>query len=184
MLWALTLDAQVATEIHAGPFGAGIEQSFDDHVCREALSHTARVEPGVGGQLDGLSFSVDPDAPRVASKHADARCGIDRHRLERPVVSLADQVAQDRRVEASARFPPSRDPAVHQPESLRRHPIRSSTVRVEEADLARRDEAAPPSLELFDPGPGHPEQARITDHDDMRLGAHRRETELNCHRTR
>src|SRR5439155_11569404 len=146
-------------------FRAGAEQFFDDHVCCEPLAHAAWIEPGVGGKLDRLSINIDPDAARVASQRADARRGVDRHRLERSVVPLADQVAQDRRVEPSARVPPAGDRAVEQPERVRRHGVRSTAVRVEEADLARGDEAAPSLLELFDPYAGYFEQVSIAGHE-------------------
>src|SRR5437763_5035919 len=101
--------------------------------------------------------------------------------LERTVIAGTNQRAEDGGVVQPIRCAPGVERASDELDSVARHGHERTRVPVEFADLAVRDESAPPLLELHDSGVSATgEKVVAADHDHVDLGSHGAEA-FSCH---
>ena len=128
--------------------------------------------PTPRGSLTVASRTTMSVHPFLSALDADRMLGT--QAFERPVVAGADHVAEHRGIEAATREAPRLDRPRHEQHGVGTDGNVVAGAPVQRADLARRDEAAPPLFERCDARSRAGKQTGIrTDDDDVDVTAHR-----------
>ena len=173
-------DAHVAAQAEAHAGDAGIEQLARDEIGREPLADAAGIETGLFGEPHAIAVDLDARRARAEVTRLGRTCRVEC--LERSVVSGVQDGAEHCRVEQAVGESVGIERAVHELDGLARHMVRVTGSVVQRTDLTRREEPAPPLLQISDAMLGVIEQTRIgVDENDMDVSPHRAKPALNSH---
>src|SRR5262249_52138129 len=139
-------EPQVAADVDAETVDAVGELAGDD-VGREPLADPAGVEADPGGHPHQARHRIDLDQGGTEASVV-ARRGIRNDLRVGPVVAGANDRAEDRRIETSARETDAVERSLDECDRLSRDPYRHAGERVHHAHLAGGPEPAPEGLEL------------------------------------